>query len=267
MTVICVDDEKLILDLTVSLCREMEEIDRVEGFSDAAGAISFLEKEKADIALLDIDLPDMNGLALAAKIKQLSPDTAIIFLTGYAQYAVDAFAMHVSGYLLKPISREHLAAEIRYALENRRPERASRVKVRTFGNFEVIADGQAVIFGRAKAKELLAYLIDRQGSCVTRADAFTILWENGTYDRSMQKQLDVIVRSLRDTLRQYGIGEIFQMKSGTMRVCPERFDCDLYRFLEGDADAVNSYRGEYMNTYSWASMTEAYVTQGLSSRP
>ena len=39
----------------------------------------------------------------------------------------------------------------------------------------------------------------------------------------------------------------------------DKIDCDLYRLLEGDADAINSYRGEYMSSYPWASLTEAYV--------
>lgn len=46
-----------------------------------------------------------------------------------------------------------------------------------------------------------------------------------------------------------------------MRVVPEKIDCDLYRFLSGDTDAVNSYRGEYMNAYTRANMTEAFLAQ------
>ena len=80
------------------------------------------------------------------------------------------------------------------------------------------------------------------------------------YDRPMQKQLDVIVRSMRDTLNEYGIGEIFEMNKGTLRIIPDKFSCDAYRFFDGDIDAVDAYRGEYMNSYSWASITESYMT-------
>lgn len=45
-----------------------------------------------------------------------------------------------------------------------------------------------------------------------------------------------------------------------MRIHDDKVSCDLYRFLSGDIDAINEYRGEYMNNYSWASMTEAYIT-------
>ena len=68
----------------------------------------------------------------------------------------------------------------------------------------------------------------------------------------MQKYLDVVVRSLRETLRDAGIEEIPEVKSGNLRIRPEQLDCDLYRFLEGEAEAVNAFRGEYMQDYSWA---------------
>ena len=261
MKAICVDDEPLILNLTVSLCRELPALDGVEGFLHARDALDYLEQNTADLALLDIDMPDMNGLILASKIKQLHPQISIIFLTGYAQYAIDAFQMHANGYLLKPIHRERLSAEVNYALSAHRTPAQARIFARTFGSFELLVDGQTVSFGRSKAKELLAYLVDRQGDRISRAEAFAALWENGAYDRSMQKQLDVIIRSLRDTLQQYHISEIFEIKSGVMRIFPDRLDCDLYRFLSGDIDAVNAYRGEYMNSYPWANITEAYMTR------
>ena len=65
---------------------------------------------------------------------------------------------------------------------------------------------------------------------------------------------------MRDSLREYGISDIFEIKSGQMRILPEKLSCDLYRFIAGDADAVNSYRGEYMSGYSWASNMEGFIT-------
>ena len=58
-----------------------------------------------------------------------------------------------------------------------------------------------------------------------------------------------------------GIGDVFELKSRNLRVRPEMIDCDLYRFLEGDEEAVNAYFGEYMSQYTWASNTEAQLAQ------
>ena len=263
MTAICVDDEPLVLQLTISLVRDLPQFDRVEGFGGSLEALDWLENHQPDIAFLDIDMPVMNGIKLAQRIKEQYPSTAIIFLTGYAQYAVDAFAIHASGYLLKPINREKLSEEVDYALSGRNDMHSSRISVQTFGNFDIFVDGKAVNFTRSKSKELLAYLIDRQGGTVSRTEAFSILWEDSMYDRSMQKQLDVIIRSLRATLQEYGISDIVEMKGGTMRVVPELLNCDLYRFFRGDVSAINEYRGAYMNSYSWASLTEASMDSRL----
>ena len=259
MTAICVDDEKLLADHVTKLCAGLPMISEAISFSDPFTALSWLESRSADLALLDIDMPGMDGMELAARIKQKCPKTAVIFLTGYSQYAVDAFQLHVSGYLLKPVDPEMLAAEVTYALSGRQTESHAHIEARTFGNFDLFVDGKPVLFKQAKCKELLAYLIDRRGSSVTRPEAFAILWEDRLYDRPMQKQLDAIIRSLRESLRERGIESILEIKGGTLRICPEALSCDLFRFCRGDVGAFNAFQGEYMSGYSWASMTESYM--------
>ena len=78
MKIICIDDEPLILNMTVALCRELPAKPEVNGFSNAKDALNWLESHTADVALLDINMPDMNGLALAAKIQQLHPVKSLL---------------------------------------------------------------------------------------------------------------------------------------------------------------------------------------------
>ena len=259
MKAICVEDDPAVLAETKAMCEKFPGLTEVKGFLNAEDALGWLNWNRADAVLSDIRLPGMDGLAFAARIRQKYPETAVIFLTAHAEYAVEAFALHVSGYLLKPAETDPLYRELTYALQGHMGKSQSHISVTTFGNFDIRVDGKHISFPRSKAKELLAYLVDRQGSSITRPEAFALLWEEGFYDRAMQKQLDVIIRSLRQTLEKYGIGEIMELHSGTMRIRPELLDCDLYHFLEGDLDAVNAYRGEYMSSYSWASLTEAYM--------
>ena len=266
MTAICVDDEELILQRTVSLVKKTEKFDTVVSFTDAREALSYVEDNKADLALLDIDMPGMGGLDLANAMIDACPGIRVIFLTGYSEYAVDAYAMHATGYLLKPVSYDRLLAEIEYALDTKETgaeegQKADRPKVciETFGYFNILVDGRPVSFKRSKAKELVACLVDRHGQFVSRKDLFYILWEDDDYDRAKQKYFDTVIRSLRDTLEEYGIADIFEMEKGLMRVVPEKVDCDLYRFLDKDKAAMESFRGEYMSSYSWASVTEGYL--------
>ena len=275
MKVICVDDEKLILDLTMSMLRSIDRVDEVDGFTDAESALEYFDYDTADIAMLDIDMPGMNGITLAMKIKEKRPDVIIIFLTGYSEYSVEAFAIHASGYVLKPTNVTRLEEEINYAMLQKsffldsgfvadEKKEVPHIQIKTFGNFDVLVDGEAVSFSRSKSKELLAYLVDRQGGSVTRAEVFALLWEDGMYDRPMQKQLDVIIRALKATLDKYEISEMLEIQRGSMRLVVDKVDCDLYRLLSGDINAINSYRGEYMSAYEWASLTEGYVTRNLS---
>lgn len=265
MKIICVDDEPLILNMTAELCERLPLRPEVKGFTRAADALAWLADHSADIALLDLNMPDMHGLELAARIRELSPETAIIFLTGHSEYAVDAFRLHAAGYLMKPLNRQRLAEEIDHAAALRAAARdrsgGAIAAAVTFGEFDLLVDGRPVSFPRSKSKELLAYLIDRQGGGITRATAAAVLWEDLPYDRSLQKQLDVIIRSLRAALEAANAQDIFEIRNGVMRVLPEKLDCDLYRFLAGDPAAIGAYRGEYMSAYSWASLTEAFLTR------
>ena len=259
MRVICVDDEPLAVEYTVGQCAQLPEIDEAKGFTEAQSALDWLRDHPADLAILDINMPEINGITLAARIKEARPETAILFLTAYKEYAFDAYTVRPTGYLLKPVSQEKLASEVRYACGGSHTSAKEHIRVKTFGSFDVYADDKSVCFKLAKAKEILAYLVDKQGSGVTRSELFAAVWEDVPYDRRMQKQLDVYIRSLRETLQEYGIPEIMEMEKGILRVKPDSFVCDAYLFYSGDSDTINAYRGEYMSSYSWASMTEAIL--------
>ena len=266
MNAICVDDEDQILRQVVDSCRKIRLLEAVQGFTRPEEALDWVQKNPADLAILDINMPGMTGLELARRLRELNPGMAIIFLTAFGQYALEAYEVHPTSYLLKPVDQARLTREVEYALTGRDTGRPAHIMVHTFGHFEILVDGETLAFRRSKSKELLAYLVDRQGAGVTRQDAFAALWEDRVYDASMQKQMDVVIRSLRDTLRQYGIGELFELKNRNLRILPELIDCDLYRFLAGDEKALNAYFGEYMSQYSWASSTEARLSLLQSRR-
>ncbi len=266
MKIICVDDEKFVLQLVAHLCEQLPQISEVVSFSSSPEALEYLKNNSADLALLDIEMPKMNGITLAVKIKELHPDMSVIFLTGYSNYAIEAFKIHANGYLMKPIEKEKLEAEINYSLSSKETEKYPYIFAKTFGEFDFLIDGKPLHFTRSKAKELLAFLIDKQGAGVKRAVAFAALYEDTLYDRKMQKSFNVIVHNLKTTLAENGVGEIFEMNSGELRVNPHLLDCDLYRLLKGDIQAINSYRGEYMTNYCWANMTEAFIDKAMRNK-
>ena len=135
LKVLCVDDEKLMLQYLVSLCEKTADVDEIHGFDRARKALSWVKDHPCDLALLDISLPDMSGITLARRIQELRPETDIVFVTGYPQYAVDAWTVHPKGYLLKPVTKKDLQEELAYILSLRSPGRQvpQTVSNRSFG--------------------------------------------------------------------------------------------------------------------------------------
>ena len=112
MIAIAVDDEFLMLSALVAAIEASPDIREVTKFSDCEEALEFVKENSVDVAFLDINMRGMGGLALAEKILSAHPNCKIVFCTGYEEYAIPAFKLHASGYLMKPISAEDVQAEI-----------------------------------------------------------------------------------------------------------------------------------------------------------
>ena len=249
MIAIAVDDEALMLGALAKAISASPDITSVTKFSDCDVAIDHIKTNPVDIAFLDINMRGMGGLALAEKIISHRPDCKIVFCTGYEEYAIPAFKLHASGYLLKPISAKDVQVEIDNIKGVRQREKPLEVKC--FGNFEVYVNGEKLTFKRSKTKELLAYLVDRNGAGVTVAEIGVALWEDDEEQKN-HNYIHQLFYDLRHTLAAAGVGEIFIRNNYLYSVDPEKMDCDYYTYLKtGKPD----FHGEYMTQYSWAEKT------------
>lgn len=132
----------------------------------------------------------------------------------------------------------------------------NRVEIKTFEHFQVLVDGQPIVFRSEKAKELLALLVDRKGGYVSNREIITSLWEDELVDSVTQARCRKVVFNLKNTLEIYGIADIIESKiKGYRRLNTEKVTCDLYQYLSGDEKYVNLFQGTYMEEYSWAEMT------------
>ncbi|MBR6396121.1 MAG: response regulator [Lachnospiraceae bacterium] len=263
LVILCVDNDKTYLEQATATCKKMEEISDVICFTKGTEAIEWFMYNKADIVILDMNISDLIWQDVVRNLKDLCPEIVFVLSSAQKDHAYEAYEIHAGGFLLKPFTNEKLTEELRYAEKSLESTEKKRVRIQTFGEFDVYVNGKPISFTRSKAKELLAFLVDRQGANMARTFIFSALWEDRDYDRSMQKQLDVIIRSLRQSLSEYGISDIIELSKGQMRVCPEKFTCDVYQLFSGEKSATNSYRGEYMSAYSWASATEGYIDRVL----
>lgn len=259
MRIVAVDDERLALEILKESISEACPDSELFGFRNPAEVVEFVKENPCEIAFLDIEMRGMSGVELAQKLKEIQPDINIIFVTGYSEHMAEAFSLHASGYVLKPASREKIEEELAN-LRNPVTEKPSHIRVQTFGHFEVFVDGKPVLFSRAKAKELLALLVDNKGAGLTTPEIATALWEDKAYTRSVKNQVQNTVKYLYDALKACGIEEILIKKWNNLAVDTAKVDCDYYRFLEGDAAAIRSFEGEYMVEYSWAEFTTGFLS-------
>ena len=255
MTILAVDDEYYALELMKHALEEVAGGSTVYLCRDARGALQTAREVQIDVAFLDIHLAEMNGIELARELKLLNPKVNIVVATGFSEYMKEGIDLRMSGYVLKPVTPEAIRTE----LENLRnpiewsPEK--RIKILTFGNFDVFVDGQPLKFERKQAKEILAYLVDKRGTSATYSELAAMLWEDEDYDRTKQKNLQVYIASLVKTLHAVDVKDLILKNRQGILVNTRIVDCDYYRFLEGDARAINSFTGQYMSSYSWAEFT------------
>ena len=135
MIAIAVDDEVLMLRALVRAISVSPDITGVFKFGDCEKALNFVKENPINVAFLDINMRGMGGLALAEKIVAVQPNCKIVFCTGYEEYAIPAFKLHASGYLMKPISAEEVQGEIDNIKGIRKKEKLLTVNVLGISRF------------------------------------------------------------------------------------------------------------------------------------
>lgn len=250
MRAIAVDDEKYMLEALEEAVLSSADIESVRSFSACSAALAYVAENQVDIAFLDINMRGIGGLELAKKIVEAQPQCRIVFCTGHGEYAVDAFQLHASGYLIKPITSEGVQKEIDHIKGTKEEEKSLTVKC--FGNFEVLYREKSLPFKRTKAKELFALLIDRGGAGVTAKQICAVLFPENTDDAKNVAYLRQLVMDLKNTLKEIGEEEVLQHDTPYYRVDTGKIKCDYLSYLETGRP---EFHGEYMTQYAWAEET------------
>lgn len=246
MRILLVDDEEL------QLIRLEDEVKKVLPNADVSSFLNPLEAlkdskdKKIDIVFLDIEMPGINGIELAKELKKSNPLINIIFVTAYNDYAIDAYKVHASGYLSKPVKAENIKKELdalRYPVEL---NGKNKISVKCFGNFEVFCNGEPLKFSYQKSKEVFAYLVDREGSAISINELNAVLWEE-----DHPSYLRNLIADVQSTLKNVGADDVFIKRHNSCYIDVAKIDCDAYEYKKGNPSAIRLYRGEYMHQYSW----------------
>src|SRR5690606_15452647 len=189
-TAIVAEDEALLRDALVEGLRvAWPELEVLAECEDGASALEALAEHQPDIAFLDIRMPGLTGLEVAASLADTSPRTQVVFITAYDQYAIEAFEQGAIDYLLKPITPERLAATV------------DRLQMRASGDAEalaaLVAKLEDALAGRAAdARPPLTWLTASAGR-----ETRLVLVDDVAYFRAADKYTTVVTAEGEALLR------------------------------------------------------------------
>lgn len=264
---IVVDDERPSLDKLEKLLNNSGLAEVAGTFTEPLEALKFIKENKLDAVFLDIEMPDMDGIELASRILDLQGSIAVVFVTAYNQYAVEAFRLNALDYLLKPVSTDRLRETFLRIMEGKGVlTHTGRVNVRCFGKFSVCTGTEEVKFRTEKAEELLAFLIDKRGSFISRREIIDSIWEDFDGDRALI-HFNTTLHYVKKALLLYGIKMPITYESGGYNLNIEALTCDYLKFCTFVENAgavvqenifeyeetVGFYMGEYLCgwEYDW----------------
>lgn len=163
LSVLVVDDEVPARDELAFLLAQQEQVGRIAQAADAGQCLELLARGGFDAVFLDVRMPDLDGLALARVIGQLTHPPQVVFVTAYEDHAVDAFQLAAVDYLMKPARPERLGVTV-----------ARLLRARTAGPPSMLGDRLAVSVGGQirllPTSEVRVAVADGEGATVRTSD-------------------------------------------------------------------------------------------------
>ena len=219
---IIVDDEPPALAKLSYLLKDYEDFELVGSFDNADDALESVREVQPQVAFLDIAMPGRNGMELASDLQsRLSDKIEIIFVTAFDQYAVSAFDLDATDYLLKPVSKERFQKSI-HRIKNTlgalstAPQAvpSSSPMLHAFGNLEITGPGAPQPEWRtAKVRELFALYLQNRPHGVFRKNLLDTLFSTLPEEKALSN-LNTCNYYLRQFLKETGTDISLKYKSG-----------------------------------------------------
>ncbi|EKQ58289.1 MULTISPECIES: response regulator [unclassified Clostridium] len=207
MNILMVDDEIDILNEINFYVKKYKKFDSSVMCTNPLKALEEAKKASFDIALLDIEMPGMNGLELAEQLQNLFPHMKLGFITAYNSYATEAFDVNAIDYVLKPIREERLIKALdRLTLEKtskiEKNENMLKFYIQTLGKFVIKSGDNIVKWNRKKSSELFAYLLENQEMPVHKEKLCDLLWPDFEPQKALVN-LQSTIYSIRKIFNKY----------------------------------------------------------------
>ena len=267
--VFLVDDERPALKELEHNLKDYPGIEIIGMFTDSKAALENIEKMHPEVVFLDINMPRLTGMEAALRILDISPETEIVFVTAYSQYALEAFEVHAIDYILKPVEKERLDKTIEHILSRKLQKEKhapKKLRIKCFGRFLIEWEGEAALKWRTeKTKELFAFLLYDHGRGRSKEELLDKLWTEDDPEKAI-RQLYNGVYYIRKALEEYGVDRdlIYVDTEYRLRLGPVFIDVDRFRELENSTNETDLeemqklYCGPYFQgeDYEWAQLEQ-----------
>ena len=244
---IVVDDEWYNLEETSEFIAKTDSFHVVGKYQNPLKALEEVNFTYPQVAFIDIELPEMDGITLAEKLLEINSAMIIVFITSYNQYAVQAFDLNAIDYILKPIKGERfnrMVEKIKNEISIRSQQTSKNVKIGVFDKLTVTLGDAPVKWQRTKAKELFAYLLMHHGIYVHKERIMENLWPEYEPEKALQI-LQTSVCKIRNLFSQ--IKNIVKLDYSNNSYCLliTEGECDYFQV----AEALFSYKKDDPSTY------------------
>ena len=261
MRILLVDTDKTILKKTEEDLAGLLPEAEILSHESSLTALAAARKYMIDIAFLETEMPEMDGLLLGQYLRDLNPQINLIYFTGSPDHGYDALKLHASGYILKPAEADRMKEELDDLRHPVGKNSHKRVFAQTFGNFEFFVDGKPVAFKYSRTKEIIALLINNRGAQTTNGEIIACLWEDDGDPEKKSSYLSNLRQDLQNTFSRLKLNGILLKQRGSLAIAADRIECDLYDWLEKRQESRYHYLGDYMNQYSWPEVMHAELDE------
>ncbi|NEN84958.1 response regulator [Paenibacillus elgii] len=232
---ILIDDEKPSLNWLSRIIEERKELEIVGSFTKVSELLESFADLRPELVFLDIEMPGVHGIELASRLTELDEDIEIVFVTAYQQYALEAFRVNATDYLLKPVQPEDLQRTVERLMKRKRPAvrkpESGSPGIRCFGQFGVytaLNPAEPIRFPTAKTEELLAFFLVHAGVNISKWTLCESLWPGFTPEKAEQN-LHTTVFRLKKTLKHYDMPVTIHSQRGVYRFETD-MRCDYLEF-------------------------------------
>lgn len=255
---IIIEDEIHVLNMMTYFINENENFKLIGTFSNPFDALSQVPLLNADVLFIDIEMPLMKGIDLAEKLK--TNDNQIVFTTAYEQYALEAFRIKATDYLMKPVTPEAIASITEQLIKIKEVNRlltatekkATYPLIQCFGTLKVINKENSLIkWPTRKTEELFAYMLTHQHQIINKWVIADTIWPKKDGERALHNVHNTVYL-LKKTLKEFDLPiSVVTINDGYSLQFAQQIFVDFHEFQQLDVNTkIIDHLLEMTNLYS-----------------